>query len=100
MSAFNESATAPEIQSAPNSDEAIQAFAECLWQNQATLITQAAQHFSRSPALIATIILPVVLQAMADAHPDKRAMKRIVNQAIDKGFDDWLRNKPVAGGVQ
>ncbi len=78
----------------------LQAFAECLWINQANLIAQAADHFGTRTSLVATVVLPVVLQAMAGAHPDKRAMKRMVGEAIDKGFDDWLRTAPVRGGVQ
>jgi len=78
----------------------LQALAECCWHNQANLITQAAEHFGTRSSLIATVVLPVVLQAMAGAQPDKCAMKQTVIKAIDKGFDDWLRNTPVRGGVQ
>ncbi len=75
----------------------LQAFAECLWRNQANLITQAAEHFGTRPSLVATILLPVLFQAVAGAHPNPRAMKRLVNETIDKGFDDWLRAAQAGG---
>ncbi len=74
--------------------------ARCLWENQAQLIQQAAAHFALSPSPTATLLLPVLFQAIAPAQPDKRAMKRLINEVIDKGFDDWLRSAPVQGGVQ
>ena len=73
------------------------ALAECLWSNQANLITQAAEHFGIRPSLAATIVLPVLFQAMAGSNPDRRAMKRLVIETIDKGFDDWLRTAQVGG---
>jgi hypothetical protein len=76
------------------------ALAECLWSNQSTLITKAAEHFGIRPSLAATLMLPVLFQAIAGAHPDKRSMRRLVNETIDKGFDDWLRTAHVVGGAQ
>ena len=93
-------ASAPENHPFVSETAELQALAECCWHNQANLIIQAAKHFDTRTSFIATVVLPVVLQAMAGAQPDKRAMKRLVNEAIDKGFDDWLRTAPVLGGVQ
>lgn len=90
----------PENSASKHPDFALQAFAECLWFNQANLIDEASKHFQRSPALVATILLPVLFQAIAAAQPDKRAMRRLVNETIDKGFDDWLRTARPQGGVQ
>lgn len=73
------------------------ALAECCWNNQANLITKAAEHFGIRPSLAATLMLPVLFQAIAGAHPDRRAMKRLVSETIDKGFDDWLRTAQVGG---
>lgn len=78
----------------------LQAFAECLWTNQANLIKSAADHFGLSPPLVATLLLPVLFQAMAGAFADKAELRAMVGEAIDKGFDDWLRNAPARGGVQ
>ena len=73
------------------------ALAECCWLNQANLITQAAEHFGIQPSLAAILMLPVLFQVMAGSNPDRRAMKRLVNETIDKGFDDWLRTAQVGG---
>ena len=75
----------------------LDAVAKSCWQNQATLINQAANHFGIRPSLAATLMLPILFQAMAGAHPDRRAMKRLVAETIDKGFDDWLRLAQVGG---
>ena len=77
----------------PDGDfQGLQAFAECLWANQANLIKGASDHFGKSPELIAAILLPVVFQAMAGAFPDKAEFRAMV--------DDWLRSVPHKGAAQ
>ena len=73
------------------------AIAESCWINQATLITKAAEHFGIRPSMAATLMLPVLFQAMAGSNPDRRVMKQLANETIDKGFDDWLRTAHVGG---
>ena len=75
----------------------LDAVAKSCWHNQAHLITQAAEHFGIRPSLAASLMLPVLFQAIAEAHADRATMKQLVNEAIDKGFDDWLRLAQVGG---
>lgn len=99
-------AARPEIPDFGTIDESaadfsgLRALSECLWTNQANLIKSAADHFDAKPELIATILLPVVFQAMASAFPDKSELREMVCDAIDKGFDDWLRSVPHEGAAQ
>lgn len=73
-------------------DQALIDFAADVWTNQVELIKAAANHFPCSPGLVATIMLPVLFHAIAASQPDKQAMKKMVNEAIDKGFEDWTRS--------
>ncbi len=73
------------------------ALAENCWHNQANLIIQTARHFGVRPSLAASLMLPVLFQAMAEAHADRATMKQLISEAINKGFDDWLRLAQVGG---
>ena len=95
-SACQNSTAAPDFQPSKVETDV----AGCLWENQAQLIEQAATHFALPIPLTATLLLPVLIQAIAPAQADKQAMKRLIADVIDKGFDDWLRATLVRGGVQ
>lgn len=97
MSTVNPAGISTEAVSAPAELEEI---AQCIWSNQASLIDKAAAHFHLSPSLVALITLPVLFQALAEKHYNKEKLRRIVIEAFDKGFDDWLRNEPIQGGIQ
>lgn len=80
--------------------EELMPVARCCWENQANLIATLAKHFDLPSDLIAVLALPVILQAIAPAMPDREAMKQALNEAVDTAFDIWLRAQPVCGGVQ
>ena len=78
----------------------LQPIAESCWKQQACLIQAVAKHHGLPTDLIAILMLPVTLQAMAPALPDREAMKQALNEAIDTSFDAWLHDQQVHGGVQ
>jgi hypothetical protein len=88
----------PDIKNA--TDAELQAFARCLWENQANLINQAADFFDVTPSLVAILSMPVLFQAIAQDHGDREGVRKMVNESLDKGFDEWLRQAASQGGVQ
>ena len=71
-----------------------------IWKQQAKLIQHLAKEIEFPQELVATLALPVMLQAIAPAMPDREAMKQAVSAAIDQAFDLWLHAQPIHGGVQ